>query len=62
MDRLEPIAGSPPDLLNIPKGCPFHPRCPYATEICTTDVPTFDAVNETHSTACHHWQEVQVEL
>ena len=62
LERLEPIAGSPPDLLNIPKGCPFHPRCPYAKEICTTDIPPFYAVNETHSTACHFWKEVQVEL
>jgi oligopeptide/dipeptide ABC transporter ATP-binding protein len=61
LERLEPIAGSPPDLLNIPSGCPFHPRCPYAKEICVTDVPEFAAVNETHSTACHFWQEVQVE-
>ena len=62
LERLEPIAGSPPDLLNIPKGCPFHPRCPYAKEVCTTDVPTFDSVSETHSTACHFWKEVQIEL
>ena len=62
LDRLEPIPGSPPDLLNIPSGCPFHPRCLYAKELCSTDVPTFDAVSATHSTACHYWQEVQIEL
>jgi peptide/nickel transport system ATP-binding protein len=28
-DRLKPIAGTPPSLINVPSGCPFHPRCPY---------------------------------
>ena len=38
-DRLEPIPGSPPSLINVPPGCPFHPRCPIATTVCHTVAP-----------------------
>jgi peptide/nickel transport system ATP-binding protein len=40
MGRMVGIPGSPPDLRNIPQGCPFHPRCPFAFNACTTQVPT----------------------
>ncbi len=33
-ERLHPIKGAPPDLLAIPSGCPFHPRCPYVRPRC----------------------------
>lgn len=38
-DRLHPIQGSPPDMLNLPKGCPFVPRCEYALEECISVMP-----------------------
>lgn len=38
-DRLTPIAGMPPDPTNLPQGCSFHPRCPYAAEACRGDIP-----------------------
>ena len=38
-DRLEPIAGMPPDPTNLPPGCSFHPRCPHATKACEGDIP-----------------------
>ena len=38
-DRLEPIAGQPPDPTQLPSGCPFHPRCPYAVEKCSAEYP-----------------------
>jgi len=58
--RLKPITGSPPDLLNIPSGCPFHPRCPYAQFKCRTEVPELRAVDETsgRSSACHFTEEI----
>jgi len=34
------IPGSPPDLVNLPTGCPYHPRCPYAMPICSEKIPT----------------------
>lgn len=38
-DRLEPIAGMPPDPTNLPQGCSFHPRCPHATKACEGNIP-----------------------
>ena len=38
-ERLTPIKGSPPSLLNLPPGCPFTPRCPLAADICDTEEP-----------------------
>lgn len=38
-DRLEPIAGMPPNPTNLPPGCSFHPRCPHATKACEGDIP-----------------------
>ena len=62
LERLKPIPGSPPDLLHVPPGCPFHPRCEYAQAKCAVEVPEFEAITEQHSSACFFWQEVQVEL
>jgi len=59
-ERLEPIIGSPPDLLHIPSGCSFHPRCPYARQPeCSTRVPDAHVVTGGRTSACHFWQEVQ---
>jgi oligopeptide/dipeptide ABC transporter ATP-binding protein len=38
-DRLTPIKGQPPSLINLPTGCAFHPRCPHVMPQCSTDVP-----------------------
>ncbi len=50
--RLRPIPGSPPDMTNPPKGCPFAPRCPYARKICEAELPEFREVGEQHRTRC----------
>lgn len=50
--RLNPIAGSPPDLLSPPLGCPFSPRCPHAMQICTEEMPPMMKVGEGHTSAC----------
>jgi len=50
---LCPIKGQPPSLINVPAGCAFHPRCPFAKDICFTDVPQFLDVDGTHGAACH---------
>lgn len=50
--RLQPIPGSPPDMTNPPKGCPFAPRCPYARKICASSLPDFVQVGERHSSRC----------
>ena len=53
-ERLHPITGQPPSLINLPPGCPFHPRCPYVMDRCRTEVPLLAAVGTaaTHLSAC----------
>ena len=46
------VPGSPPSLADLPPGCPFHPRCPHAQEICTRQMPDFSHLDETHKVAC----------
>jgi len=50
--RLTPIPGSPPDMTNPPKGCPFAPRCPYARNICASECPEFTEVGDGHRSRC----------
>jgi len=53
-ERLTPIIGSPPSLVNLPPGCPFTPRCPLAQDICETDEPDLFVTNSpSHLAACH---------
>ncbi len=47
------IPGSPPELINPPQGCRFHPRCPYSLEKCKNVEPAIEFVSETHSYSCH---------
>lgn len=56
--QLIAIPGATPNLLNIPSGCPFHPRCPFATEICSTVNPPLEDVGGTHIVACHNHEKV----
>jgi len=51
--KLEEIPGFPPDLLNPPSGCRFHPRCPYAMDICKKEEPQLVEVGKDHQVACH---------
>ena len=50
--RLTPIPGSPPDMTNPPKGCPFSPRCPYARVICRDKMPEYVRLSDTHRSMC----------
>jgi peptide/nickel transport system ATP-binding protein len=52
-ERLNPIRGLPPSLIQVPPGCPFHPRCPYRFEPCDRDVPELLPVDGHHAAACH---------
>ena len=51
-ERLVPIKGQPPDLLNPPKGCPYALRCPKAMRVCLQYPPETQFVEEGHSVAC----------
>jgi oligopeptide/dipeptide ABC transporter ATP-binding protein len=53
-ERLTPIVGAPPSLLNLPPGCPFTPRCPLAQDICEEQEPDlFVTTGPEHLAACH---------
>jgi peptide/nickel transport system ATP-binding protein len=50
---LMPIAGGVPDIVKLPSGCSFHPRCPFAMEVCRTVEPTMSVVGDEHVVSCH---------
>ncbi|HWL90546.1 MAG TPA: ABC transporter ATP-binding protein, partial [Actinomycetota bacterium] len=52
-ERLNPIRGLPPSLIQVPPGCAFHPRCPYKFDPCDRDVPALLPVDGHHAAACH---------
>ncbi len=56
--RLHPIVGAPPNLARLPDGCPFHPRCPRATERCPRELPALREVFPGRRSACHYAEEV----
>jgi oligopeptide/dipeptide ABC transporter ATP-binding protein len=51
-EPLKPIEGLPPDLINLPSGCAFHPRCQFKVERCSRDVPALTRVGDTQLAAC----------
>ena len=55
---LKPIPGAPPDLTRLPPGCPFEPRCSFATDICRSEEPGSQLVSEDHATSCLHHAEL----
>ncbi|BBA56756.1 oligopeptide/dipeptide ABC transporter ATPase [Bifidobacterium bifidum] len=58
--RLVPIQGNPPSLVDIPKGCPFSPRCPLATPECSLSEPNLEVVDASsgHLASCRRLQEI----
>ncbi len=53
-----PLAGGLPDPADPPPGCTFHPRCPYATDICRREQPELRPFGDAQTVACHHAEEV----
>jgi oligopeptide transport system ATP-binding protein len=56
--RLYSIRGEPPDLLGMPKGCPFAPRCDYRVERCQYEMPPLEEIVPKHIVAC--WEKEKV--
>jgi peptide/nickel transport system ATP-binding protein len=56
--KLAPLEGEPPNLLNPPSGCRFHPRCPFATEQCKVESPVLEQVAPGHWVECFNWEQV----
>jgi oligopeptide transport system ATP-binding protein len=50
---LKPIPGTVPNMLDVPRGCPFHPRCKHTLEICRNEIPELRTKGSNHSIACH---------
>jgi oligopeptide/dipeptide ABC transporter ATP-binding protein len=55
------LGGEPPNAINRPSGCVFHPRCPRATDICRTVEPPLARYPNDHLAACHHPMNVSAE-
>jgi len=60
--RLVSIPGFPPDLVNPPTGCPFHPRCQYAQQNCSKAVPAGIELEPGHISYCHYARELQPKM
>ena len=65
-ERLTPIPGTPPSLIHVPSGCPFHPRCGYPPQVggdrCSTEIPLLRETEPGHQVACHLMLAKQQEL
>mgnify|MGYP002523755587 CR=1 FL=1 len=59
--KLQPITGTPIDLLNMPKGCPFAPRCDNAMKICIRERPERTVINADHCASCFMNQKAEAE-
>jgi peptide/nickel transport system ATP-binding protein len=66
VDRLDPIPGNPPSLINLPEGCVFSPRCTYRELVpdgrCATERPMMDEPEPGHLVRCHLTQPQRVEI
>lgn len=58
--KLDTIPGSPPNLLHLPTGCPFHERCSHAMDICSTVAPPLEFLPNERQRACHWHPEIQM--
>ncbi len=56
--KLAPLEGEPPNLLDPPDGCRFHPRCPFVTDQCRTEEPPLADIGAGHKVACWNWESV----
>jgi peptide/nickel transport system ATP-binding protein len=55
------VVGEPPNLLNLPKGCVFHPRCPYAIDICREERPELRPLATGRQVSCHRAEELELQ-
>jgi peptide/nickel transport system ATP-binding protein len=60
--KLSIIEGMVPGLLDLPAGCRFENRCPYARQSCTQFPPPLEAVAEQHQVSCFQWSNIKQEL
>lgn len=58
--RMIPLEGEVPSPANPPSGCYFHPRCPHAVEICSTEAPALEEIAPGHYVSCHRAHELEL--
>lgn len=58
--RLEAIPGTVPALTSLPTGCRFHPRCAYATDLCSVTEPVLETARDGHMIRCARWQDLDL--
>jgi oligopeptide/dipeptide ABC transporter ATP-binding protein len=56
--RIRGIPGKPPDMTNLPPGCPFSPRCDYSQDICREQIPEYREVEPGHWIFCHRYEKL----
>ncbi len=56
--RIRGIPGKPPDMTNLPSGCPFNPRCDYSQDICREQIPEYREVEPGHWIFCHRYEKL----
>jgi peptide/nickel transport system ATP-binding protein len=61
-EDLTSIPGSPPDLIDLPTGCKFHPRCPLVEARCRDGEPELEEVSTGHQVACWNWRAARASL
>ncbi len=59
-EKLSVIPGNVPNLIQPPSGCRFHPRCPYARQICIDKVPELEPIGDGRWVHCHRWKELDL--
>jgi oligopeptide/dipeptide ABC transporter ATP-binding protein len=63
LGNVASIPGSPPDLVRLPPGCSYVPRCPFAIDACRAEDPPLFAVDTPdHVAACFRWEQVAAKL
>jgi oligopeptide/dipeptide ABC transporter, ATP-binding protein, C-terminal domain len=60
-NELYQIAGSPPDVADLPRGCPFAPRCERAEDVCTLEFPPLVQITPDHHSLCHFANDVYLD-
>ncbi|XOV85695.1 MAG: ABC transporter ATP-binding protein [bacterium] len=59
--KLPTIEGMVPSLTDMPTGCRFNNRCPYADAVCEASYPSMNEQDSAHKVACHHWQKIKAQ-
>jgi oligopeptide/dipeptide ABC transporter ATP-binding protein len=57
-DKLKPIVGSPPSLIDLPNGCAFYKRCEFATDACTRSCPPLKEIEKDHFVGCCQAEDI----